>query len=404
MKEIIINQNKDNSRIIALVENGRLIEKYDEKQEERILEGNIYCGIIKDILPGMQSAFIDIGENRNAFIHIKDVIPKVSNTTGNKDENLGKYKIKDYLKPNTPLLIQIKKDEEDKKGARVSKHISLTGRLCVLMINVNFITISQKIEDSEERKRLKDLATEILSKNKENNENEEYGLILRTGAMNKDKEEIRQDIEKLIKLWKEIEKSYNNVSKDNEPCLILKNYDVTSKFLTSVLETDIDRIIVNSEEMYDEIQEYLKNINKENVELILKNTEDLTQMYDLQEQIEKMLDRKIWLKCGGFITIDKTEALTAIDVNSGKFTGRKNSNKENTIVKVNKEATVEIAKQLRLRNISGIIVVDYIDMEDEKDRQEIIDLLTNELKKDRSKTQIMGFTKLDLLEMTRKKM
>lgn len=404
MKEIIINQNKDNSRIIALVENGRLIEKYDEKQEERILEGNIYCGIIKDILPGMQSAFIDIGENRNAFIHIKDVIPKVSNTTGNKDENLGKYKIKDYLKPNTPLLIQIKKDEEDKKGARVSKHISLTGRLCVLMINVNFITISQKIEDSEERKRLKDLATEILSKNKENNENEEYGLILRTGAMNKDKEEIRQDIEKLIKLWKEIEKSYNNVSKDNEPCLILKNYDVTSKFLTSVLETDIDRIIVNSEEMYDEIQEYLKNINKENVELILKNTEDLTQMYDLQEQIEKMSDRKIWLKCGGFITIDKTEALTAIDVNSGKFTGRKNSNKENTIVKVNKEATVEIAKQLRLRNISGIIVVDYIDMEDEKDRQEIIDLLTNELKKDRSKTQIMGFTKLDLLEMTRKKM
>lgn len=401
MKEIIINQNKDNSRIIALVENGRLIEKYDEKQEERILEGNIYCGIIKDILPGMQSAFIDIGENRNAFIHIKDVIPKVSNTTGNKDENLGKYKIKDYLKPNTPLLIQIKKDEEDKKGARVSKHISLTGRLCVLMINVNFITISQKIEDSEERKRLKDLATEILSKN---NENEEYGLILRTGAMNKDKEEIRQDIEKLIKLWKEIEKSYNNVSKDNEPCLILKNYDVTSKFLTSVLETDIDRIIVNSEEMYDEIQEYLKNINKENVELILKNTEDLTQMYDLQEQIEKMSDRKIWLKCGGFITIDKTEALTAIDVNSGKFTGRKNSNKENTIVKVNKEATVEIAKQLRLRNISGIIVVDYIDMEDEKDRQEIIDLLTNELKKDRSKTQIMGFTKLDLLEMTRKKM
>lgn len=404
MKEIIINQNKDNSRIIALVENGRLIEKYDEKQEERILEGNIYCGIIKDILPGMQSAFIDIGENRNAFIHIKDVIPKVSNTTGNKDENLGKYKIKDYLKPNTPLLIQIKKDEEDKKGARVTKHISLTGRLCVLMINVNFITISQKIEDSEERKRLKDIATEILSKNKENNENEEYGLILRTGAMNKDKEEIRQDIEKLIKLWKEIEKSYNNVSKDNEPCLILKNYDVTSKFLTSVLETDIDRIIVNSEEMYDEIQEYLKNINKENVELILKNTEDLTQMYDLQEQIEKMSDRKIWLKCGGFITIDKTEALTAIDVNSGKFTGRKNSNKENTIVKVNKEATVEIAKQLRLRNISGIIVVDYIDMEDEKDRQEIIDLLTNELKKDRSKTQIMGFTKLDLLEMTRKKM
>lgn len=400
MKEIIINKNEDSSSLIALFENGKLVEKYDEMQDTKAFEGNIYCGIVKDILPGMQSAFIDIGENRNAFIHIKDVIPKVSNTTGNKDENLEKYKIKDYLKTNTPVLVQIKKDEENKKGARVSKHISLTGRLCVLMIGVKFITVSQKIENNEERERLKELATEILS---DKYDNEEYGLILRTGAMYKDKEEIRQDVEKLIKLWKEIKKTYNNVSKDNKPCLILKNYDVTSKFLTSVLETDIDRIIVNSEETYETIKEYLKSINKENVDLILNTTEDLMEIHDLKDQIEKMAERKIWLKCGGFITIDKTEALTAIDVNSGKFTGKKNSNKENTIVKVNKEATIELARQLRLRNISGIIVVDYIDMESEEDRQEIINLLTKELKKDRSKTQIMGFTKLDLLELTRKK-
>lgn len=399
MKEIIINKNEDSS-LIALFENGKLVEKYDEMQDTKAFEGNIYCGIVKDILPGMQSAFIDIGENRNAFIHIKDVIPKVSNTTGNKDENLEKYKIKDYLKTNTPVLVQIKKDEENKKGARVSKHISLTGRLCVLMIGVKFITVSQKIENNEERERLKELATEILS---DKYDNEEYGLILRTGAMYKDKEEIRQDVEKLIKLWKEIKKTYNNVSKENKPCLILKNYDVTSKFLTSVLETDIDRIIVNSEETYETIKEYLKSINKENVDLILNTTEDLMEIHDLKDQIEKMAERKIWLKCGGFITIDKTEALTAIDVNSGKFTGKKNSNKENTIVKVNKEATIELARQLRLRNISGIIVVDYIDMESEEDRQEIINLLTKELKKDRSKTQIMGFTKLDLLELTRKK-
>ena len=400
MKEIIINKNEDSSSLIALFENGKLVEKYDEMQDTKAFEGNIYCGIVKDILPGMQSAFIDIGENRNAFIHIKDVIPKVSNTTGNKDENLEKYKIKDYLKTNTPVLVQIKKDEENKKGARVSKHISLTGRLCVLMIGVKFITVSQKIENNEERERLKELATEILS---DKYDNEEYGLILRTGAMYKDKEEIRQDVEKLIKLWKEIKKTYNNVSKENKPCLILKNYDVTSKFLTSVLETDIDRIIVNSEETYEKIKEYLKSINKENVDLILNTTEDLMEIHDLKDQIEKMAERKIWLKCGGFITIDKTEALTAIDVNSGKFTGKKNSNKENTIVKVNKEATIELARQLRLRNISGIIVVDYIDMESEEDRQEIINLLTKELKKDRSKTQIRGFTKLDLLELTRKK-
>lgn len=399
MKEIIIDKNEDNNSLIALVENGRLIEKYDDVQEERAFEGNIYCGIVKDILPGMQSAFIDIGETRNAFIHIKDVIPKVSNSTGNKDEKLEKYKIKDYLRPNTPVLVQIKKDEENQKGARVSKHISLTGRLCVLMINVNFVTVSQKIENTEERARLKNIASDVLTEIKEN---ERYGLILRTAAEGKEKEEIKNDVESLIKLWKKIKKSYNTISKENEPQLIFQNYDVITKFLTSVLETDIDRIIVNDSKMYESINSYINNINKANIELVLKE-EELIKIHELDKQIEEMTQRKIWLKCGGFITIDKTEALTAIDINSGKFTGKKNSSKENTIYKVNQEATVEIAKQLKLRNISGIIVIDYIDMEEDKDREGIIRLLTNELKKDRSKTQVMGFTKLDLLEMTRKK-
>lgn len=399
MKEIIINNNDDRGHLITLVENGKLVEKYDDTKEERTFEGNIYCGIVKDILPAMQSAFIDIGEKRNAFIHIKDIIPKVSNTTGNRDENLNKYKIKNYLTPNTPVLVQIKKDEEDQKGARVSKHISLTGRLCVLMINVDFITISQKIEKTEERDRLKNIATEILLEKKEC---EKYGLILRTAAENKRKEEIQKDVEELIKIWKEIEEAYNAISKKHQPQLIFQNYDVISKFLTSVLETNIDRIIVNNKDIYNTIKTYIKNINKQNIEISLR-AGDLTKTYDIDKQIEEMAQRKIWLKCGGFITIDKTEALTAIDINSGKFTGKKNSSKENTIYKVNQEATIEIAKQLRLRNISGIIVIDYIDMEEENDRQNIIQLLARELKKDRSKTQIMGFTKLDLLEMTRKK-
>ena len=399
MQEIIINKNEDNSNLVALVENGKLIEKYDDMQEAKAFEGNIYCGIVRDILPGMQAAFIDIGERKNAFIHIKDVIPKVSNTTGNKAESLGKYKIKDYLKTNTPVLVQIKKDEENQKGARVSKHISLTGRLCVLMINVDFITVSQKIENVEERDRLKNIASEILSQIKEN---EKYGLILRTSAENKSKDEIKKDVETLIELWKKIKQSYDETSKENEPQLLFQNYDIISKFLTSVLETNIDRIIVNDETIYNTISTYLKNINRQEIELILRQ-EDLTKIHEIDKQIEEMSQRKIWLKCGGFITIDKTEALTAIDINSGKFTGKKNSNKENTIYKVNQEATVEIAKQLRLRNISGIIVIDYIDMEKEEDRKNITNLLENELKKDRSKTQVMGFTKLDLLEMTRKK-
>ena len=401
MKDIIINKNEDGSNLIALVENGKLIEKYDDDESIKANEGNIYCGIVRDLLPGMQSAFIDIGEDKNAFIHIKDVIPKVSNVTGNKDENLEKYKIKDYLKVNMPVLVQVKKSEENLKGARVSTQISITGRLSVLMINVDFITISQKIENKEERARLKKLASEILS---ELNENSKYGLILRTSAEGKEKSEIEKDVADLIEIWKKIKASYDESLKDKRPQLIFQNYDVISKFLVSVLETDVNRVIVNSKNTYETILEYLKKIGKENVEVVLNENEDLTQMHDIAGQIEEMKERKIWLKCGGFITIDKTEALTAIDINSGKFTGKKNSSKENTIYKVNQEATVEIAKQLRLRNISGIIVIDYIDMEEEQDRKNIMNLLEKELKKDRSKTQVMGFTKLDLLEMTRKKL
>ena len=399
MKEIIINKNKDGSNLIALVENGRLIEKYDEEKEKNAFEGNIYCGIIRDILPAMQSAFIDIGESKNAFIHIKDIIPKVSNITGNKEENLEKYKISDYLKIKEPILVQITKDQENQKGARISKHISLTGRLCVLMVNVNFITVSQKIENVEEHNRLKTIARKILSEIKTN---EHYGLILRTAAENKQEDEIKEEVEKLMQLWGKIQKSYSEASKNGKPQLIFQNYDVISKFLTSVLDTNIDRVIVNDTDIYELIKNYINSINKQNIELVLRE-EDLTNIHELNKQIEEMSQRKIWLRCGGFITIDKTEALTAIDINSGKFTGKKNSSKENTICKVNQEATIEIAKQLRLRNISGIIVIDYIDMEDDADRKNIIKLLNDELKKDRSKTQVMGFTKLDLLEMTRKK-
>ena len=399
MKDIIINKNEDGSNLIALVENGKLIEKYDDDESIKANEGNIYCGIVRDLLPGMQSAFVDIGEDKNAFTHVKDVIPKVSNVTGNKDENLEKYKIKDYLKVNMPVLVQVKKSEENLKGARVSTHISIIGRLSVLMINVDFITVSQKIENKEERARLKKLASEILS---ELNENSKYGLILRTSAKGKEKAEIKKDVADLIEVWKKIKAAYDENLKDKRPQLIFQNYDVISKFLVSVLETDVDRVIVNSKNTYETILEYLKKIGKENVEVVLNENEDLTQMHDIAGQIEEMKERKIWLKCGGFITIDKTEALTAIDVNSGKYVGTKDLAK--TIFTVNKEATVEIAKQVRLRDIGGIIIIDYIDMENKDDKEKILKELEENLKKDRSKTQVIGFTPLDLLEMTRKHM
>lgn len=397
MKEIILNKEDGITQAI-LLEDGKIVEQYDDSKDEGAVEGNIYCGIVQNVLQGMQAAFVNIGEDKNAFMHIKDVIPKVSNQTGNKAEDLSKYNIKKYLKQNTPELVQVKKDEENKKGARVSKHISITGRLSVLMVDVSFITISQKIEEKEEITRLKNIAKDILSNYKEN----KYGLILRTAAKGKTKEEIEKDVEESIKLWEQVEKKYSEVSKENKPQLIYRNYDVISKFLTSVLEDNIEKITVNTESLYKSINSYLEEINKK-IEVKLVPQSDINK-YGWKEQLEKASQRKVWLKCGGFIAIDKTEALTAIDVNSGKFTGRKTYTKDETIFKVNKEATVEIAKQLRLRNISGIIVIDYIDMQNDAERQEILQMLEKELKKDRSKTQVIGFTKLDLLEVTRKKL
>ena len=397
MKEIILNKEYGITQAI-LLEDGKIVEQYDDSKDEGAVEGNIYCGIVQNVLQGMQAAFVNIGEDKNAFMHIKDVIPKVSNQTGNKAEDLSKYNIKKYLKQNTPELVQVKKDEENKKGARVSKHISITGRLSVLMVDVSFITISQKIEEKEEITRLKNIAKDILSNYKEN----KYGLILRTAAKGKTKEEIEKDVEESIKLWEQVQKKYSEVSKENKPQLIYRNYDVISKFLTSVLEDNIEKITVNTESLYKSINNYLEEINKK-IEVKLVPQSDINK-YGWKEQLEKASQRKVWLKCGGFIAIDKTEALTAIDVNSGKFTGRKTYTKDETIFKVNKEATVEIAKQLRLRNISGIIVIDYIDMQNDAERQEILQMLEKELKKDRSKTQVIGFTKLDLLEVTRKKL
>ena len=399
MKEIIINKD-ESGIIVALLENGKLVEEYDNIDNTKTLEGNIYCGIVRNVLPNMQSAFVDIGESKNAFIHIKDIIPKVSQTTGNKEEDYSKYKMKDFIKQKEPILVQIKKDKESLKGARVSKDISLVGRFCVLLINVNFITVSQKIESKEEKERLKNIASEILQKHEQE---EKYGLILRTSADKKSKEEIEKDITELIEYWQQIKNVYEEVAKENKPVLIFENYNIISKFLLGVLDSGINQITVNNKQLFEQIKEHITELKKENIELNLQEKE-LMQKYNLNQQIEKIHERKIWLKCGGFITIDKTEALTAIDVNSGKYTGKGKENKELALLRVNKEATVEIAKQIRLRNISGIIVIDYIDMQKDEERQQVLNLLNKELKKDRSKTQVVGFTQLDLLEMTRKKL
>ncbi len=397
MQEILVNVDKQRNKTIVVVENGRLVEKYQENDGAERLEGNIYIGKVQNVLLGMQAAFVDIGKEKNTFIHIRDVMPKASNETGNKNEPLNKYNIKDYIRTEMPILVQVKKDSTSKKGARVSTHVNISGRYIVLMPNSEFITVSKKIEDIKEKNRLLNIVKPIVPKG--------YGIIIRTSAEGKNETEIKEDLDKLIKKWQNILEKYNNLKKQKTfiPKIIYKNQGIIEKLILDLVDKELTRIIANDETTYAEIEKDIKNMHLDSdIKLELKKGETVLDIYDLETQLEKADNRKVWLKCGGFITIDKTEALTAIDVNSGKYVGTKDLAK--TIFTVNKEATVEIAKQVRLRDIGGIIIIDYIDMENKDDKEKILKELEENLKKDRSKTQVIGFTPLDLLEMTRKHM
>lgn len=397
MQEILVNVDKQRNKTIVVVENGRLVEKYQENDGAERLKGNIYIGKVQNVLLGMQAAFVDIGKEKNTFIHIRDVMPKASNETGNKNEPLNKYNIKDYIRTEMPILVQVKKDSTSKKGARVSTHMNISGRYIVLMPNSEFITVSKKIEDIKEKNRLLNIVKPIVPKG--------YGIIIRTSAEGKNETEIKEDLDKLIKKWQNILEKYNNLKKQKTfiPKIIYKNQGIIEKLILDLVDKELTRIIANDETTYAEIEKDIKNMHLDSdIKLELKKGETVLDIYDLETQLEKADNRKVWLKCGGFITIDKTEALTAIDVNSGKYVGTKDLAK--TIFTVNKEATVEIAKQVRLRDIGGIIIIDYIDMENKDDKEKILKELEENLKKDRSKTQVIGFTPLDLLEMTRKHM
>lgn len=387
MTELYI-QTINNKKEIALVENGKLIEYYEEEDSIERKEGNIYIGIVKDIIKGMQSAFVDIGTEKNSFIHLKDILPKVDEKKQKYDESID---ISQVAKQGQKLLVQVKKDSNEKKGARVSTHINLPSKYIVFMPNTDIVTVSQKIEDEKEQQRLIKLVKENLSKGN--------GAIIRTSAEGKEKE-IIEDIKNIENKWNKITQTSINPNQNN-PQLLYKSEDIVEKILIDLTDKVINEIIVNDKKEYKRMEE-LKKENKEyaNIKIAIQEGENLFEKINIEKQIEKSQNRKVWLKCGGFITIDKTEALTAIDVNTGKYTGNKNL--EQTVFKVNKEATIEIAKQIRLRDIGGIIIIDYIDMKKQEDREQIEKILREELKKDRTKTQVEGFTNLDLMELTRK--
>lgn len=386
MKEIIIYEENENKTIMYL-ENQNILEKYEENENNRTIEGNIYIGKVQNILSGLQAAFVDLGNGKNAFIHLKDILPKRNIVEEPKlDEAEKNLKIKDYVKTGMPIIVEVKRDETSNKGARVSTHISLKGRFIVYMPNATFVTVSQKITDKTKREELVDITKKYLPEN--------TGAIIRTVSENATEEQIKEDIQKQVEKWEKIKK----MEVETYPKEIFNAGGIIKKIIIDLADNKLDRIVVNTEAMKNKINEILEEIDKK-IE-VFYTEENILDWYNIRKELQSASNRKVWLKNGGFITIDKTEALTAVDVNSGKFVGK--NNLEETIFQVNEQAANEIAKQIRLRDIGGIILIDFIDMYTDEHKKKIIDIMKEKTKVDRSRVQIEEFTKLNLLELTRK--
>jgi ribonuclease G len=380
-KEIVINDIGLETRI-AILENRELVEIIYERDFSEQIVGNIYKGRVESVLPGMQAAFIDIGLEKNVFLHAKDL----TSVVGEKG-----FRIEEVIRVGQEILVQITKEALGTKGPRGTCKLSLAGRYLVLMNSKRHVGVSRRIDNNSERKRLKSIAYEILPEDK--------GLIVRTVAAYKDEEELKKDLNFLLNLWEEIEEE---ASKDKAPSLIYKSLNSVKQVIRDKFTSEIDKLIIDNKKDYHQAMKILEHISPELESRVYyyNHPKPIFDYYNIEEEIKGLLKRKVPLNCGGYIIIDNTEALTAIDVNTGSYVGK--DNLEDTVVKTNLEAAKEIAKQLRLRDIGGIIIIDFIDMKVDEDRELILDTLRAELDKDKTKSNILGLTKLGLVEMTRK--
>ncbi|ADG83371.1 Rne/Rng family ribonuclease [Thermincola potens] len=389
LKEILVNVREEETRV-AVLEDKVVVEIYIERSLNQRLVGNIYKGKVENVLPGMQAAFVDIGLEKNAFLFVEDAVPPRTTTDEEAKSNYH-VNITDVLKEGQEILVQIAKEPIGTKGARVTTHITLPGRYLVLMPTVDYIGISRRIENESERERLKALAEKVKPAN--------MGLIVRTIAEGMDEEELVQDVTVLTKLWKKIQ---NRSCHGPVPNLIHKDLELVQRILRDIFTEDIDNLIIDSRYEYEKVLELMELTTPQlKSRVSLYEQDNLFEKFGVDEEIEKILKPRVWLKCGGYIVIDQTEALTAIDVNTGKYVG--STNLADTVLKTNLDAAVEIARQLRLRNIGGIIIVDFIDMPDQEHQRMVLQKLEEEVRKDKTKTNVLGLTQLGLVEMTRKK-
>jgi ribonuclease G len=396
-KKLLVNSTPFETRI-ALIENGRLAEFHVERQNrQRGITGNIYKGKIVRVLPGMQSAFVEIGLARTAFFHVSDIKKSMAGFDTDDEKQpvrneQGVYRIQDMIKEGQEVMVQVAKEPIGTKGARVTSYVSLPGRYLVFMPTYGKIAVSRRIPSDKERRRLKEIVHNLRPKG--------CGFIIRTVCEGVSREEIEADMNFLIKLWERIQNNRETVS---NPGVLYEELDLTLRTIRDTFSSDIEKLIIDSKEEYERasrfINEFMPSLAPR-VELY-EGGDELYDANGVDIELGNAVDRKVWLRSGGHLVMDQMEALTAIDVNTGKYVGKKNS--DQTILKTNLEAVDEVVYQLRLRNIGGIIVIDFIDMERLPDREKVYNELREALRADKARTNILKISELGIVEMTRKR-
>lgn len=393
-REIIVNRGVGETRA-ALLEDRKLVELYYERDNGDRVAGNIYKGRVENVLPGMQAAFVNIGLDRNAFLYVDDAVssPLAASRNGQASRRPRKVRsISDLLKVGQTVIVQVAKEPIGTKGARVVTELAIPGRYFVFMPGADYAGVSRRIEDDGERNRLKKIAESLRSRG--------VGLIVRTVAEGKSEEELSRDYRFLAQVWNRIQ---NKARRMSAPALLYKDYDLVYRLVRDAFGPDIDKFVVDSPDDYKKVLELLDTISPELKSRVYLYHEGppIFETYGVEPEVERALRRRVWLDSGGYIVIDQTEALVSIDVNTGKFIG--STDLADTVLRTNLEAAAEIARQLRLRDLGGIIIVDFIDMDREDHRQQVLKRLEECVRFDKTRTHILGFTNLGLVEMTRKK-
>ena len=395
--ELLINVTPSESRV-ALIEYGVLQEIQVERVGNLGIVGNIYLGKVSRVLPGMQAAFVDVGNELNAFLPFSEIgsdefIIEENGNKKNRNNRNNKYdNIEVDLKKDQEIYVQVIKEPFAGKGPRVTTEVALPGRLLVLVPNANYIGISKKIWDKYERRRLKKIAQRLREGN--------IGVIIRTVAEGKSEEHIENDFNQLINNWNKIE---NKADREEAPELVYEDLETASSVVRDLLTPDVEKIIIDSKRLYKKTQLYLEDISPSLLDRLelYKLKSPLFESFGIESEIEKVMRPKVWLKSGASLIIEKTEAMVVVDVNSGRFVGKK-LHEENSL-KINLEAAREVARQLRLRDLSGLIVIDFIDMKQDENRKKIYHELRKELRKDRAKVAVAPITEFGILEMTRQR-